>query len=195
MALCLERYLKGHLTDATWNSIKADWVNQWKDCLDNPRWKPYQVMGAYLDDLDMSVDVLDAQFDWACWEIYKNSGALSELPSPLMVTSSHDSPSALTNPPSLVTDLLTSPEPPPVTHKSNPIMMPPTAADTADSPSLIHVTYTASDPFIVNKFPDLLPPEEPPPVTPTSSPMMTPPSAADTANLHHLIHFGSTDFL
>jgi hypothetical protein len=112
-----------------------------------------------------------------------------------MDTSLHDSPSALTNPPLLATDLLTSVEPPPVTHKTNPIMMLPTAADTMDSPSLIHVTYTASDPFIINKFPDLLPPAEPPPVTPTTSPMMTPPPVADTADSHHLIHFGSTPFL
>jgi hypothetical protein len=63
MALCLKRYMKGHLTNATWDSIVADWVNQWKDHLDNPRRKPCQVMRAYLDDLDMSVYTLDAQFD------------------------------------------------------------------------------------------------------------------------------------
>jgi hypothetical protein len=74
-------------------------------------------------------------------------------------------------------------------------MTPPTAADAADSPSLVHVTYTASNPFIVNKFPDLLPPAEPPPVTPMTFPMMTPPHAADTADSHHLIHFSSTVFL
>ncbi len=26
-------------------------------------------MRTYLDDLDMSDDVLDAQFDWACWDL------------------------------------------------------------------------------------------------------------------------------
>jgi hypothetical protein len=74
-------------------------------------------------------------------------------------------------------------------------MTPPTTADTVDSPNLIHVTYTALDPFIVNKFPDLLPPAEPPPVTPTTSPMMMLPPAADSANSHHLILFGFTAFL
>jgi hypothetical protein len=78
MAPCLERYMKGHLTNSTWDSIEADWVNQWKDCLDNPCQKPYQVMLAYLDNLNMLVDLLDAQFDWACWEIYKDSNALSK---------------------------------------------------------------------------------------------------------------------
>jgi hypothetical protein len=78
MALCLKWYVKGHLTDATWDSIKADWVNQWKDRLDNPHWKPRQVMKAYVDDLDMSVDLLDAQFDWACWEVYEDSVTLLE---------------------------------------------------------------------------------------------------------------------
>jgi hypothetical protein len=42
MALCLKRNMKGHLSNATHDSIKLDWVNQWKDCLDNPRCKSQQ---------------------------------------------------------------------------------------------------------------------------------------------------------
>jgi hypothetical protein len=78
MALCLKQYMKGHLINPIWDSIKTDWVNQWKDHLDNPRWKTHQVMRAYFDNLDMSVDALDAQFYWACWEICKDSGNLLE---------------------------------------------------------------------------------------------------------------------
>jgi hypothetical protein len=69
MALCLKRYMKGHLFNAAMDSIESDWVNQWKDQLENPRRKPRQVMRTYLDDLDVSEDVLDAQFDWACWDL------------------------------------------------------------------------------------------------------------------------------
>jgi hypothetical protein len=112
-----------------------------------------------------------------------------------MNTSPHDPLLALMNPLLLATDILMPVEPPSVTPKTNPFMTPPTAADTADSPILVHVTYTASDPFIVNKFPVLLPPVEPPPVTPTTSPMTMPHPAADTEDYHHLIHFSSTAFL
>ncbi len=69
MALCFEHYMKGHLSDAARDSIESNWVNQWKDQLENPPRKPCQVMRTYLDNLDMSEDVLDVQFDWACWDV------------------------------------------------------------------------------------------------------------------------------
>jgi hypothetical protein len=69
MAFCLKHYMKGHLSNAARDSIESDWVNQWKDRLENPCCNPRQLMRTYLDDLDMSDDVLDAQFDWACWDL------------------------------------------------------------------------------------------------------------------------------
>jgi hypothetical protein len=69
MALCLKCYMKGHLSNAARDSIESNWVNQWKDRLENPCRKPCQVMRTYLDNLDMSEDVLDVQFDSACWDV------------------------------------------------------------------------------------------------------------------------------
>jgi hypothetical protein len=69
MALCLERYMKGHHSNAARDSIEFDWVNKWKDRLEHPHGKHCQVMHTYLEDLDISKDVLDTQFDWACWNM------------------------------------------------------------------------------------------------------------------------------
>jgi hypothetical protein len=69
MALCLERYMKGHISDAARDWIESDWVNQWKYWLENHCRKHCQVICTYLKNLDISEDVLDAQFDWACWDM------------------------------------------------------------------------------------------------------------------------------
>jgi hypothetical protein len=69
-ALCLGRYMKGHLSNAARDLIESNWVNQWKDRLENSCCKFRQVMHTYLDVLDMSEDVLDVQFDWACWDFF-----------------------------------------------------------------------------------------------------------------------------
>jgi hypothetical protein len=78
MVLCLEGYMKGHLSDAARDTIESKWVNQWKEQLDNPCCKPHQVMRTYLDDLDMTETVLDAQFNWDCWDVGTDSEDLSE---------------------------------------------------------------------------------------------------------------------
>ncbi len=64
MALCLKRYMKGHLLDAARDTIESKWANQWKEQYDNPCCKPRQVIRMYLDELDMTGTALDAQFDW-----------------------------------------------------------------------------------------------------------------------------------
>jgi hypothetical protein len=78
MALCLECYMKGHLSNAARDTIESKWVNQWKERLDNPCRKPSQVMRTYLDDLDMTETALDAQFDWDCWDVGTDSEDLLE---------------------------------------------------------------------------------------------------------------------
>jgi hypothetical protein len=152
IALCLERYMKGHLSNAARDSIESDWVNQWKDQLENPCCKPRQVMRTYLDDLDMSEDVLDVQFNWACWDLTDEVDNDSErhlahehLP---LVTSSNTtftlssstSPTptfnvATSSTTDTVTPLLPPAEPPLVPNKTPAIMMPHTVADHA-GPSL-----------------------------------------------------------
>ena len=69
MELCLKRYIKGHLSDAARDLIESDWVNKLKHQLEHPCHKPCQVMHTYLEDLGISEDALDAQFDWACWDM------------------------------------------------------------------------------------------------------------------------------
>ncbi len=78
MALCLERYMKGHLSEAPRDTIESNWVKQWKEQLDNPHCKPCQVMRTYLDDLDMTETALDAQFDCDCWDVGTDLEDLSE---------------------------------------------------------------------------------------------------------------------
>jgi hypothetical protein len=70
--------MKDNLSDATRDSIETNWVTQWKDRLDNPCRKPCQVMRTYLDNLDISEDVLDAQFVWACWDMTNEVDDASE---------------------------------------------------------------------------------------------------------------------
>jgi hypothetical protein len=77
MALCLECYMKGHLSDAAWDSIESDWINQWKECLNNPHHKPHQVLCTYLEDIDLSEDALDDQLDWDCWAAYDEDNLAS----------------------------------------------------------------------------------------------------------------------
>ncbi len=70
--------MKGHRSDAARDTIESKWVNQWKERLENPHRKPHQVMCTYLDDLDMIETVLDAQFDWDCWDVGMDLEDLSE---------------------------------------------------------------------------------------------------------------------
>ncbi len=67
MALFLEKYMKVLMSPSTCNRIKAAWLQHWKETLGNPRKLPCNVLRAYLDSLDISVDMLDDQMDWECW--------------------------------------------------------------------------------------------------------------------------------
>ncbi len=66
--------MKGHLFDAVRDLIEFNWVNQWKDRLENPHRKPCKVMHTYLENLGMTKDALDAQFNWACWDAIDKVG-------------------------------------------------------------------------------------------------------------------------
>jgi hypothetical protein len=61
--------MKGHLSNAAMDLIESDWVDKWKDWLEHTCRKPRQMMRTYLEDLDISEDALDAQFNWACWDV------------------------------------------------------------------------------------------------------------------------------
>ena len=66
IALFLEKYSKS-LKTADRDKIEMAWLQRWTDRLGNPTRLPRKVMKAYLDDMDISEDVLDDQMDWDCW--------------------------------------------------------------------------------------------------------------------------------
>jgi hypothetical protein len=66
MAIFLEKY-KRETSDNTTNKVETEWLACWKGDLGNPSRKPWRVMKAYLDLLDMTVDDLDDQMCWECW--------------------------------------------------------------------------------------------------------------------------------
>jgi hypothetical protein len=68
MALFLEKYNKS-MTNADRDKMETAWLQRWKDKLGNPSRLPRKVMKTYLDYMDISADVLDAQMDWECWPV------------------------------------------------------------------------------------------------------------------------------
>jgi hypothetical protein len=63
MALFLEKYMKSSVSPADWDKIESAWLQHWKDRLGNPSLLPRKVMRAYLEDMDITTDVLDDQMD------------------------------------------------------------------------------------------------------------------------------------
>jgi hypothetical protein len=55
------------MSDNTKNKVEMEWLPCWKCDLGNPSRKPWHIMKAYLDLLDMTVDDLDDQMCWECW--------------------------------------------------------------------------------------------------------------------------------
>jgi hypothetical protein len=66
MAIFIEKYKKGAL-DGAKDKINAAWLDKWKEDLGNPTRDPCQVMKAYFDLLDTTVDNIDEQMCWECW--------------------------------------------------------------------------------------------------------------------------------
>ncbi len=66
IAIFIDKY-KQDLPDDMEDRIEADWITRWRSAVGNLNRKPHQVMTAYLDLLDMTVDELDDQMCWDCW--------------------------------------------------------------------------------------------------------------------------------
>ncbi len=49
------------------DKIEAQWVKRWKGNLGFPSKRPWRVMRAYLDHLNISMNALDEQMCWECW--------------------------------------------------------------------------------------------------------------------------------
>ncbi len=67
-AICLEKYMKKDLSPSLRDQIEKEWLDRWKEKLENPVRTPRQVLRSYVDDLGISVTELDAEMEWDCWD-------------------------------------------------------------------------------------------------------------------------------
>ena len=67
-AICLEKYMKKHLSPSLRDQVEKEWLERWKEKLDNPIRTPRQVLRSYVADLGISVSDLDAAMEWNCWD-------------------------------------------------------------------------------------------------------------------------------
>ena len=67
MALFLDRYIKSSMTSAEKDKLESAWLQRWQECLGNPSRLPRKVMMTYLEEMDITPDVLDEQMEWDCW--------------------------------------------------------------------------------------------------------------------------------
>ncbi len=84
MEILIEKYKKG-ASDNAKDKIKVTWLKLWKGDLKNPTRNPCQVMKAYLDLLNTTVDNVDEQMCWECnvdeqmcWECWLEDDSLHE---------------------------------------------------------------------------------------------------------------------
>ena len=67
-AICLEKYMKTHLSPSLRDQVEKEWLDRWKEKLDNPIRTPRQVLRSYVADLGITVSDLDAAMEWNCWD-------------------------------------------------------------------------------------------------------------------------------
>ena len=67
-AICLEKYMKKDLSPSLRDQIEKEWLDRWKEKLENPVRTPRQVLRSYVDDLGISITELDAEMEWDCWD-------------------------------------------------------------------------------------------------------------------------------
>jgi hypothetical protein len=59
--------MKYTLDDKAKATLEAAWLYRWSSKLGTPSRSPRTVMRAYLDDMDLTLNDLDAQMCWECW--------------------------------------------------------------------------------------------------------------------------------
>ncbi len=80
-ALFITKYMKYTLDDKAKENLEAAWLDCWSSKLGTPSRSPRMVMWAYLDDMDITIDDLDAQMCWDCWPTNDTPFAEVELDS------------------------------------------------------------------------------------------------------------------
>jgi len=66
-ALFITKYMKYTLDDKAKANLEAAWLDCWSCKLGTPSHSPRTVMQAYLNDMDLTLNDLDAQMCWDCW--------------------------------------------------------------------------------------------------------------------------------
>ena len=59
--------MKNDLSASVRDAIEKDWLAKWKERLSNPNRTLHQVMRAYVEDLNITVALLDNKMEWECW--------------------------------------------------------------------------------------------------------------------------------
>jgi hypothetical protein len=59
--------MKYTLDDKAKANLEAAWLDCWSCKLGTPSHSPRTVMQAYLNDMDLTLNDLDAQMCWDCW--------------------------------------------------------------------------------------------------------------------------------
>jgi len=67
-ATCLEKYMKKDLSPSLRDQVEKEWLDRWKEKLDNAIRTPRQVLRSYVANLGISVSELDAAMEWDCWD-------------------------------------------------------------------------------------------------------------------------------
>jgi hypothetical protein len=67
IALFLDRYIKTMMSPSDRDKIESAWLQRWKERLGNPSRLPWRVMKTFLEEMDITPNVLDEQMDWECW--------------------------------------------------------------------------------------------------------------------------------
>jgi hypothetical protein len=78
-ALFITKYMKYTLADKAKANLEAVWLVHWSSKLGTPCRSPRRVMQAYLEDMDITLNDLDAQMCWDCWPT--NDTPLAEVES------------------------------------------------------------------------------------------------------------------
>ncbi len=60
--------MKHDLSPTVRDAIEKDWIDRWRERLGNPDGTPWQIMRAYVEDMDITVACLDDEMDWTCWD-------------------------------------------------------------------------------------------------------------------------------
>jgi hypothetical protein len=79
-ALFLTKYMKHFLDDRTREKLETAWLDCWRAQLGKLSRTPRTVMRAYLDEMDMTLEDLNAQMCWDCWQSDDNPFEDLELP-------------------------------------------------------------------------------------------------------------------